>query len=64
MGFNYGFWITHDSIGKIGIGDTESLVGTKIAKPLNENSIQKDIDAQRAMSWWRAKNGKNLQENE
>lgn len=64
MGFNYGFWITHDSIGKIGIEDTESLVGTKIAQPLNEIFIQKDIDAQRAMSWWRVKNGKNLQVNE
>jgi phosphoglycerol transferase MdoB-like AlkP superfamily enzyme len=60
VGFNYGFWITHDSIGKIGSEGGESMAGTKIAIPLDENFIQKDIDARRAMSWWRAKNGKNL----
>ncbi len=64
VGFNYGFWITHDAVGKIGNEGGESMAGTKIAIPIDdEKQIQKDIDARRAMSWWRVKNGKNLKEN-
>ncbi|WP_369412669.1 LTA synthase family protein [Pelosinus baikalensis] len=60
VGFNYGFWVTHDSIGKIGSDSKESMEGIKMTSALEENFIQRDIDARRAMSWWRIKNGKNM----
>jgi hypothetical protein len=60
VGFNYGFWVTHDSIGKIGSDSKESMDGIKMTSALEENFIQRDIDARRAMSWWRIKNGKNM----
>ncbi|AIF50539.1 LTA synthase family protein [Pelosinus sp. UFO1] len=60
IGFNYGFWVTHDSIGRIGNESAESVTGTQPAEPPDLVLIQKDIDARRAMSWWRVKNGKNM----
>lgn len=60
IGFNYGFWVTHDSIGRIGNESAESVTGTQPAEPPDLALIQKDIDARRAMSWWRVKNGKNM----
>lgn len=61
VGFNYGFWVTHDAIGKIGGSSRESMDGLKSESIFEEEFIQKDIDARRAMSWWRVKNGKNMQ---
>jgi phosphoglycerol transferase MdoB-like AlkP superfamily enzyme len=60
VGFNYGFWVTHDSIGKIGGNGKEGMDGIKAATAFDETFIQKDIDARRAMSWWRVKYGKNM----
>jgi phosphoglycerol transferase MdoB-like AlkP superfamily enzyme len=60
VGFNYGFWVTHDSIGKIGGNGKEGMDGIKAATAFDETFIQKDIDARRAMSWWRVKYGKDM----
>lgn len=58
MGFNYGFWITSSHIGKIDAEDAEVLPGAK--QELNASDLDEmhnDIDATRAISWWRIKNG-------
>lgn len=60
VGFNYGFWITHDYINKIGGSTQEQIPGETIVMPPDEDSIQQDIDARRAISWWRVKYGKNI----
>ena len=57
MGVNYGFWVTHDNIGK---ADTVPLVPEPIvpeAAPIDEDSLQDYINAIRSISWWRAKYG-------
>ena len=64
IGFNYGFWVTHDSIGRIGSEGAESVMETQPAELPDLALIQKDIDARRAMSWWRVKNGKNMNSKE
>jgi len=62
LGFNYGFWMTHDYIGKIGGEDMEQIPrGTQVISP-DKDEIQQDIDARRALSWWRVKYGKNIKE--
>lgn len=60
VGFNYGFWVTKDYISKIGNGEAESIIGIKDVALPDETRIQQDIDARRAMSWWRVKYGKNI----
>jgi phosphoglycerol transferase MdoB-like AlkP superfamily enzyme len=63
IGFNYGFWITHDYVNKIGGSNTmEQIPRETVAIPPDEDVIQQDIDARRAMSWWRVKYGKNINE--
>lgn len=62
MGVNYGFWITHDNIGK---ADTVPLVPETIvpdAGPIDEDALQDYINAVRSISWWRAKYGPILDE--
>jgi phosphoglycerol transferase MdoB-like AlkP superfamily enzyme len=59
LGFNYGFWITGSHIGKIDTEDAQALPGAKQgldAAALDE--MHDDIDASRAVSWWRIKNGR------
>ena len=60
IGFNYGFWITHDYVSKIGGHTMEQIPRGYAAAPPNEDLVQRDIDARRAMSWWRGKYGKNI----
>ena len=58
LGFNYGFWITSNRIGKIDAEDTEDLTGAQ--QELTADALDKmheEIDAVRAISWWRIKNG-------
>ncbi len=62
IGFNYGFWMTHDYVGKIGSHAEERIPGEQVIPPPDEDFIQQDIDARRAISWWRAKYGKNIQQ--
>ncbi|MBC8015102.1 MAG: sulfatase-like hydrolase/transferase, partial [Sporomusaceae bacterium] len=60
VGFNYGFWMTHDYVSKIGGHTMEQIPRGYAAIPPNEELVQQDIDARRAMSWWRGKYGKNI----
>jgi len=60
IGFNYGFWMTHDYMGKIGSHTKEKIGGEQVTTPPNEELVQQDIDARRALSWWRIKYGKNI----
>ncbi len=60
VGFNYGFWVTHDSIGKIAGSGKEGMDGIKATAAFDDTFIQKDIDARRAISWWRVKYGKDV----
>ena len=56
-GVNYGFWITHEAIGK---ADIVPLVGEPIqgrSGVLDEEAMQDYINAVRALSWWRPKYG-------
>ena len=56
-GVNYGFWITHEAIGK---ADVVPLVGEPIqgrSGVLDEEAMQDYINAVRALSWWRPKYG-------
>jgi phosphoglycerol transferase MdoB-like AlkP superfamily enzyme len=64
IGFNYGFWVTHDYISKIGNESAENITGVSDVKHPDENAIQRDIDARRAMSWWRVKYGKDINSRE
>lgn len=60
VGFNYGFWITHDYVNKIGGLTMEQIPRGNNAMPPDEDALQRDVDARRAMSWWRVKYGKNI----
>ena len=56
-GVNYGFWITHNAIGRT---DTIPLIAEPIKdRPaaLDEEAMQDYINAVRALSWWRPKYG-------
>ena len=64
LGFNYGFWMNHDYIGKIGEQDREQIAWGNSVTPPDEGIIQQDIDARRALSWWRIKYGKILISND
>ena len=61
IGFNYGFWMTQHYMGKIGSDTEERIGGEQVVPPPDEELIQQDIDARRAISWWRGKYGKNIQ---
>lgn len=61
IGFNYGFWMTHDYVGKIGSHIEERIPREQVTAPPDEDLVQQDIDARRAISWWRAKYGKQIQ---
>lgn len=60
IGFNYGFWITHDYVNKIGGITVEQIPRKNSATLPDEDLVQRDVDARRAMSWWRVKYGKNI----
>jgi len=60
LGFNHGLWITHDYVGKIGDHTVETIPGGNGVLPPDEDGVQQDIDARRALSWWRVKYGKNI----
>ena len=62
QGVNYGFWITHDNIGKADVVpiEPESIDGSNT--PVDEPKLQNYIDAIRSVSWWRAKYGPVLDE--
>lgn len=62
IGFNYGFWITDHSIAEIGDGAKIEVFGSgNQARLPDKTVISQHIDAARAVSWWRVKNGKYIQ---
>jgi len=61
LGFNYGFWMTHDYVGKIDSHAEEKIPRQQVTTPPDEALVQQDIDARRAISWWRVKYGKNIE---
>ncbi|WP_346353725.1 LTA synthase family protein [Azotosporobacter soli] len=61
MGFNYGFWITAQHFGKICQEGSEALPDAKsTTQPPSVYQVYQEVEAQRAISWWRVKNGKQL----
>ncbi len=61
LGFNYGFWITRDYVGKLGSHTLEVIPNNNVTVIPNEDTVQQDVDARRAISWWRVKYGKDIQ---
>lgn len=61
LGINHGFWITDNYIGKTDAPAYDVLpwTDTSVTPPGLEN-LQPDIDAIRAVSWWRIQKGKNM----
>ncbi len=57
QGVNYGFWITHNAIGKANATPfvAESINDRSTA--IDEDALKDYIDAVRAFSWWRPKYG-------
>ncbi|MEG6585289.1 LTA synthase family protein [Dendrosporobacter sp. 1207_IL3150] len=60
FGVNYGFWITSDYIGKTEDNVPEAIVSDTKAEEPKWERLTKEIDCLRAVSWWRIKNGNNL----
>lgn len=64
FGMNYGFWITSGYMGKADDEYQEAHMPRQGLKPPDQDKIRQEIDAARAISWWRIKFGKMLQTNE
>ena len=62
IGFNYGYWITAQHFGKICEEGGEALPGVADnAMMPSVYDVYQLVEAQRAVSWWRVKNGNQLQ---
>lgn len=59
LGFSHNVWITPNSIGKIEAGNAEAFSGAG-QEAIDRDAIQQDIEAMRALAWWRIEKGKNL----
>jgi phosphoglycerol transferase MdoB-like AlkP superfamily enzyme len=58
VGVNHLLWITHETIGKL---DSNLTVPVPYANPeiqVDRESVQLDLEAMQAVSWWRIKNGR------
>lgn len=60
MGFNYGFWFTHDYASKVGGTEVEKIPSGRAIAPPSDDAIWQEVEAKRALSWWRIKYGKNI----
>ncbi|WP_371372382.1 LTA synthase family protein [Sporomusa aerivorans] len=60
FGMNYGFWITPGYIGKADTEGGEGFLFRQGQLPPSQEKIRQEIDAARAVSWWRIKFGKML----
>lgn len=58
IGVNHLLWITHDTIGKLEGDVAIPLPNGLLNQQVSRSEIQNDIDAMRAISWWRIKNGR------
>ncbi len=62
IGFNYGYWITAQHFGKICEEGGEALPGVVDGAAMpSVYDVYQIVEAQRAVSWWRVKNGNRLQ---
>lgn len=61
FGMNYGFWITPGYIGKADSEGGEAYLAEPGLTPPSQDKIRQEVDAARALSWWRIKYGKRLQ---
>lgn len=61
FGMNYGFWITAGHMGKADTDYSEAHSPRQGQLPPQQHKIRQEIDAARAISWWRIKFGKTLQ---
>ncbi len=61
FGMNYGFWITSGYMGKADEEHSEAHIARQGLLPPDQDKIHREIDAARAISWWRIKYGKMLQ---
>ena len=59
VGFSHNVWITPDSIGKIEANTAEDFSGGG-KEAADRDAIQQDIEAMRALAWWRIEKGKTL----
>lgn len=65
FGFNYAFWITSGFIGKNDTPAVEALPGVEPGEaPPDEVQRMQDVEATRAVSWWRVQHGKTAIVNE
>ncbi|HWR45965.1 LTA synthase family protein [Sporomusa sp.] len=60
FGMNYGFWITPGHMGKADSDYTETHLSKSGLVPPDQDTIRREIDSARAISWWRIKYGKQL----
>jgi len=61
FGMNYGFWITSGYVGESDGEYSEPHMSGQGLYPPEQKKIRQEIDAARAISWWRIKFGKTLQ---
>lgn len=59
FGMNYGFWITAGHMGKADADYCEAHSQGQL--PPKQDTIRQEVDAARAVSWWRIKFGRTLQ---
>jgi phosphoglycerol transferase MdoB-like AlkP superfamily enzyme len=57
FGMNYGFWVTHDYIGKADSDFTEAITGDPAVTKPSSDKLEQDINGLRSISWWRIKHG-------
>lgn len=58
VGVNHLLWITHEMIGNLDNASAVPVPYTNSGIEAGRESVQNDIDAMRAISWWRIKNGR------
>lgn len=60
FGINYGYWITADYIGESDGRSQEAHSGRQGFLPPEPNKVRQEVDAARAVSWWRIQYGNRL----
>jgi phosphoglycerol transferase MdoB-like AlkP superfamily enzyme len=64
FGFNHILWITPNHIGMLETNKRENFSGVTTSTPnpeMDESEMKKDIEAMRALTWWRIQHGKYIQ---
>ncbi|AJQ25998.1 LTA synthase family protein [Pelosinus fermentans] len=58
VGVNHLLWITHETIGKLDSNVTVPVPYAGTSSQVDLQSVQLDLEAMQAVSWWRIKNGR------